>query len=232
MAVSIPSIHLSNKNTAFEYLYPFLSFSVHNFCARTDGRTDIFRKSFLFLPDQEYIYMYTYLDYFSNFTTILTKVSIPFFLWKWVWKSAGLDLITAEILLEIPNNILMALTNLLNCCHSLKYVPIMWKVAEVIMIPKPGKPPNIITSYRPISLLPVLSKLLEKMFQARLMPIINRKELIPKHQFGFRESHSTIDQVHRIVKSAGYPVLQECWLSLAHGLSQTNELLPLRGNAL
>ena len=31
------------------------------------------------------------------------------------------------------------------------------------------------------------------------MPIINRKELIPKHQFGFRESHSTIDQVHRIV---------------------------------
>ena len=75
----------------------------------------------------------------------------------------------------------------------------MWKVEEVIMIPKPAKPPNKITSYRPILLLSVLSKLLEKMFQARLMPIITRKELIPNHQFGFRESYSTIDQVHRIV---------------------------------
>ena len=33
-------------------------------------------------------------------------------------KSPGFDLITAEILLEMSNNILMALTNLLNCCLS------------------------------------------------------------------------------------------------------------------
>ena len=60
----------------------------------------------------------------------------------------------------------------------------MWKVAKVMMkgmIPKPGKPSNIITFYRPISLLPVLSKLLEKMFQACLMPIINIQELLTKH---------------------------------------------------
>ena len=75
------------------------------------------------------------------------------------------------------------------------------KAAEVIMIPKPAKPPNIITSYRPIPFLPVLSRLLEKMFQASLMPIIEMKELIPKHQFGFRESHSAIDQVHRIYRN-------------------------------
>ena len=53
IAVLIPSIHLSNKKTAIVYLYPFLSFSVHKFC----GPTDIFPKNFLFLPDQEYIYM-------------------------------------------------------------------------------------------------------------------------------------------------------------------------------
>ena len=73
-AVSIPSIHLSNKKTALDYLYPFLSFSVHNFCARTDGRstgrTDIFRKSFPFsFWSRIYIHVYTYLDYFSNFIT-------------------------------------------------------------------------------------------------------------------------------------------------------------------
>ena len=56
---------------------------------RTDGRTDIFRKSFLFSSwSRIYILVYTYLDYFSNFIPILTKVSIPFFLWKWVWKTA------------------------------------------------------------------------------------------------------------------------------------------------
>ena len=47
---------------------------------RTDGRTDIFRKSFLFSYSSKiYVHVYTYLDYFSNFTLILIKVSIPFF---------------------------------------------------------------------------------------------------------------------------------------------------------
>ena len=84
LAVSIANIHLSNKKrSALDYLYPFLSFSVHKFC----GRTYIFRKSFLSSHcSRIYIHVYTYLDYFTNFTPILTKVSIPFFLWKWVGK--------------------------------------------------------------------------------------------------------------------------------------------------
>ena len=86
-----PVYTFQTKKTALDYLYPFLSFSVHNFCARTDGRTDgrtdIFWKSFIFSSwSGIYIHVYTYLDYFSNFTPILTKVSIPFSLWKWVWK--------------------------------------------------------------------------------------------------------------------------------------------------
>ena len=63
---------------------------------------------------------------------------------------------------------------------------------------KPGKPVNEVTSYRPISLLPILSKLLEKLFLKRLKPILDEKQIIPTHQFGFRNKHSTIDQVHRI----------------------------------
>jgi len=80
----------------------------------------------------------------------------------------------------------------------LKYVPKIWKVAEVIMIPKAGKPSHKVSSYRPISLLPVISKLYEKLLLKRLKPLIESKQLIPSHQFGFRKSHSTIDQVHRI----------------------------------
>jgi hypothetical protein len=71
-------------------------------------------------------------------------------------------------------------------------------VAEVIMIPKPGKPPHELTSYRPISLLTIMSKLFEKLLLKRLKFIIEDKNLIPDNQFGFRTQHSTIDQVHRI----------------------------------
>ena len=66
------------------------------------------------------------------------------------------------------------------------------------MIPKLGKPVNEVTSYRPISLLPILPKLFEKLFLKRLKPILDEKQIIPTHQFGFRNKHSTIDQVHRI----------------------------------
>lgn len=113
-------------------------------------------------------------------------------------KAPGFDLITAEILVQLPNNTIKGLTNIINACLRLNYVPTLWKVAEVIMIAKPGKPPNDVTSYRPISLLPILSKLLEKLFLKHMMPIITERNLIPSHQFGFREKHSTIDQIHRI----------------------------------
>jgi len=66
------------------------------------------------------------------------------------------------------------------------------------MIPKPGKPPHKAASYWLISLLPMMSKLFEKLLIKRLKPIIERKNLIPNHQFGFWSKHSTTDQVHRI----------------------------------
>ena len=113
-------------------------------------------------------------------------------------KAPGFDLITGQILKELPRKALVKLTNLLNASFRLKYVPQLWKVAEVIMIAKPGKPPHDAASYRPISLLPIIAKLFEKLLLKRLTPIIERKNLVPDHQFGFRKNHSTMDQVHRI----------------------------------
>lgn len=116
-------------------------------------------------------------------------------------KSPGFDLITGEILQQLPRKAVVKLTNIINAAFRLKSVPNLWKIAEVIMIPKPGKPPHETTSYRPISLLPIMSKLFEKLLLKRLKPIIERKNLIPDHQFGFRNNHSTIDQVHRITNT-------------------------------
>ena len=55
-----------------------------------------------------------------------------------------------------------------------------------------------VTFYRPISLLPILSKLFEKLFLARLKPILQETRIIPDHHFGFRQKQSTVEQVHRI----------------------------------
>jgi len=113
-------------------------------------------------------------------------------------KSPGFDLITGEVLQQLPKKAIVKITNLINAAFRLKSVPRPWKAAEVIMIPKPVKPPHEAASYRSISLLPVMSKLLDKLLIKRLKPIIERKNLIPNHQFGFRNKNSTIDQVNRI----------------------------------
>lgn len=113
-------------------------------------------------------------------------------------KAPGYDLITGEVLKQLPRKGVVMLTYLFNAVLRLRHVPGAWKVAEVIMLPKPGKPPNEVKSYRPISLLPIISKILEKVILKRMKPIIENRNLIPDHQFGFRSKHATIDQVHRI----------------------------------
>jgi hypothetical protein len=65
---------------------------------------------------------------------------------------------------------------------------------------KPGKPPNELTSYWPISLVPIATKVFEKLLLKRLLPVVENNRLIPNHKFGFRQRHSTIEQTHRIVQ--------------------------------
>lgn len=113
-------------------------------------------------------------------------------------KSPGFDLITAQLLKNLPKKALKFLQLLLNAAIKLRYVPGIWKVAEIIMIPKPGKSPNDAKSYRPISLLPIISKVFESIVLKRIQVYLNRFEVIPNHQFGFRKSHATVDQIHRI----------------------------------
>lgn len=115
-------------------------------------------------------------------------------------KAPGWDLITGKILKELPENIVKTITALFNAALRLEYFPIPWKVAEIILIAKPGKIPENVSSYRPISLLPVMSKVFEKLILKRITPVLHQKQLIPEHQCGFREHHGTIEQVHRVVR--------------------------------
>jgi hypothetical protein len=59
---------------------------------------------------------------------------------------------------------------------------------------------NELTSYRPIRLFPIVSKAFEKILLKSLLPVVENNRLIPNHQFGFRQRHSTREQTHRIVQ--------------------------------
>lgn len=108
-------------------------------------------------------------------------------------------MINGKILKELPPIGIKLITIIFNAVLRTGYFPSQWKVAEIIMVPKPGKPSEQVSSYRPISLLPCLSKLFEKLLLVRLKPIILDRQIIPNHQFGFRNDHATVEQVHRIV---------------------------------
>ena len=68
--------------------------------------------------------------------------------------------------------------------------PDSWKIAHITLIPKVHSPSSS-SEYRPIYVLPVLSKLFEKILYHRVYPCLTEHNLIDKGQYGFRENHST-----------------------------------------
>jgi hypothetical protein len=113
-------------------------------------------------------------------------------------KAPGMDLITPKMLKELPPKGVLLITYLFNAILRHQYWPHVLKLAEIILIPKPGKDPKEVKSYRPISLLPIIAKLLEKLLLRRIATNFAASDSIPHHQFGFRRAHCTIQQYHRM----------------------------------
>ena len=64
------------------------------------------------------------------------------------------------------------------------------KKAKVIPIFKGGDK-KVFKSYRPVSVLPVFSKLLERLMYNRVIKCIHKHDILYKYQFGFKKGHST-----------------------------------------
>jgi len=77
-------------------------------------------------------------------------------------------------------------------------MPKEWRHAIVLPIVKPGKDPHQAKSYRPISLTPTLSKVMERMVANRLSWYLEKGNMINNMQTGFRKNHSTVDQIIRL----------------------------------
>ena len=83
------------------------------------------------------------------------------------------------------------LTSMFQTALNKSLLPHTWKLANIVPIPKPNKDTNKGTSYRPISLLSVIAKTLEK----SLLPYITAN--IPMHH-GYKTQHSTVTALHTL----------------------------------
>jgi hypothetical protein len=117
-------------------------------------------------------------------------------------SSTGPDNIHNRCLKNYSELFVQHLTNLFNVVLKQGYIPERWKKANIILLLKPKKDKQHPSSYRPISLLSCLGKLLEKIIKQRLMLEIERRNILPKHQAGFRSGKSTIYNIVRLERFA------------------------------
>ena len=74
---------------------------------------------------------------------------------------------------------------------ALNYFPRAWKEGELVYFRKEGKPPHLPTSYRPITLLPILGKIFEKLILKRIHHYLTLSNTLSGKQHGFVERRST-----------------------------------------
>ena len=84
------------------------------------------------------------------------------------------------------------LCEVFNSCLNFGLFPDFLKIAEVIPIFKEGDESDP-SNYRPMSLLPVVSKIFEKIIFNRIIVFLNEEKVLNENQFGFRQNRSTID---------------------------------------
>ena len=105
-------------------------------------------------------------------------------------SSAGFDNINPKILKTSIYSIVNPIVNIMNSSISTGIVPDSLKLAKVIPIHKKGEK-NCLNNYRPISILPTFSKILEKIIHKRLYKFLTNHNIITQSQYGFRPKLST-----------------------------------------
>ena len=119
-------------------------------------------------------------------------------------SSPGWDSISGKVIKATYQSFIMPLTHVLNASISCGKFPDELKIAKVLPLFKSGDIFNC-NNYRPISILPYFSKILERLLYNRMLNFINQNSILYYLQFGFREGHSTgmalVNLVDKIVSS-------------------------------
>ena len=96
----------------------------------------------------------------------------------------------------------MRLTHIINKSLEMGVVPNNMKIAKLIPVFKSGDR-KLFSNYRPISILPVFSKVMEKIVNGRLTDFLHQQNIIYEHQYGCRKKHSTLHSILHLLKDIG-----------------------------
>jgi hypothetical protein len=98
----------------------------------------------------------------------------------------------------VAKEIIQPLTMIFNLSFTTGVVPDKLKIAKVIPIYKKDDAEHF-SNYRPVSVLPCFSKILERLVFNRCIKYIDHYNILNKQQFGFRANHSTSMAIMQVV---------------------------------
>ena len=120
----------------------------------------------------------------------------------------GIDTISNQLLKHAKYLISRVLVSICNNCLKKSIFPECWKVGKINALHKKGSKTDV-SNYRPVTILPSLSKLLEKVIFKRLYSHFEHFKLFDPRQYGFRKNHSTtlaiIDYITSVLKAKENP---------------------------
>ena len=105
-------------------------------------------------------------------------------------NSSGHDGISNTLLKTIKNDISQSLTIIINQMLTTGIFPDAFKLSKVIPLFKKGDS-SLLVNYRPISLLPTISKVFGRVIHDQMYEYFNQFNLLAEQQYGFRKQHST-----------------------------------------
>ena len=105
-------------------------------------------------------------------------------------SSSGEDGLSTKFIKSIKQEIYQPLTSLVDQMFTTNIFPDQLKIAKVIPLYK-KEDPSLLSNYRPVSILPALSKVFEKLIHTKLYNYFESNGILHSHQYGFRKHHST-----------------------------------------
>lgn len=114
-------------------------------------------------------------------------------------KAPGLDGVPSEVVACVAGAFQADVLEVVR--DTLSVIPSSWKRARVVLIPKPGKDPSTPGAFRPISILPVLSKVWEYALKAAIEKQTG-KDPFHLSQFGFRRGSGTVEAALEVTRFA------------------------------
>ena len=114
-------------------------------------------------------------------------------------KATGVDGVSAKIIRVAASGISGSLTSLFNYSLECGMMPSEWKSAHITPVPKGGDS-ELVKNYRPVSVLPVVAKVFERLVHRQLYEFLQLNNVLQQCQFGFRQGHSTQDVLVDVVE--------------------------------